>query len=218
MNHSKKYLIIILVAGLTSACSTIEKPTPKRFSIDPDSSISVTAGTSQTFVRSQSANYQLCSQPMPDVAYDKGDDADINYSFINTSSDQISAQDNSDEVEMAGRTPSILMAREMFYRTCEFSTNFGLNKQEALSLYQQTLKTIGNVWASEAQNTTVTVGDTIQDTSGLVVNASDTQAISNANPPAVISSDQMIKNASNASSNDDDSDNSDDDSYDSDDD
>jgi hypothetical protein len=151
---------------------------------------------------------------MPDVAYDKGDDADINYSFINTSSDQVSAQDNSDEVEMAGRTPAILMAREIFYRTCEFSTNFGLNKQEALSLYQQTLTTVGNVWASEAQNTTVTVGDTIQDTSGLVVNTTDTQAINNANAPVVLSSDQLIKNTSNASNNDD---SSDDESYDSDD-
>jgi hypothetical protein len=216
MMLSYKYVALVVMSFLTSACSTIEAPSPETFNITANSSISVTAGTSQTFVRSQSANYKLCSQPMPDVAYDKGDDADINYSFINTSSDQVSAQDNSDEVEMAGRTPAILMAREMFYRTCEFSTNFGLNKQEALSLYQQTLKTIGNVWASEAQNTTVTVGDTIQDTSGLVVNASDTQAISNANPPAVISSDQMIKNASNASSNDD-SDSSDD-SYDSDDD
>jgi|MDSY01.1.fsa_nt_gb hypothetical protein len=216
MMLSYKYVALVVMSFLTSACSTIEAPSPETFNITANSSISVTAGTSQTFVRSQSANYKLCSQPMPDVAYDKGDDADINYSFINTSSDQVSAQDNSDEVEMAGRTPAILMAREMFYRTCEFSTNFGLNKQEALSLYQQTLKTIGNVWASEAQNTTVTVGDTIQDTSGLVVNATDTQAISNANPPAVISSDQMIKNASNASSNDD-SDSSDD-SYDSDDD
>jgi hypothetical protein len=218
MMLSYKYVALVVMSFLTSACSTIEAPSPETFNITANSSISVTAGTSQTFVRSQSANYQLCSQPMPDVAYDKGDDADINYSFINTSSDQVSAQDNSDEVEMAGRTPAILMAREMFYRTCEFSTNFGLNKQEALSLYQQTLKTIGNVWASEAQNTTVTVGDTIQDTSGLAVNATDTQAINNANAPAVISSNQVIKNASNASSNDHYPDNSDDDSYDSDDD
>ncbi len=209
MNYPTKHLTIFLLAALTSACSTIEKPSPKRFTIDADSSISVTAGTSQTFVRSQSAKYLLCSQPMPDVAYDKGDDADINYSFINTSSDQISAQDNSDEVEMAGRTPAILMAREMFYRTCEFSTNFGLNKQEALSLYQQTLKIIGSVWATEAQNTTVTVGDTIQDTSGLAVNATATQAINNANAPAVISSDQTIKDASNASSSSDDYDSDD---------
>lgn len=209
MNYPTKHLTIFLLAALTSACSTIEKPSPKRFTIDADSSISVTAGTSQTFVRSQSAKYLLCSQPMPDVAYDKGDDADINYSFINTSSDQISAQDNSDEVEMAGRTPAILMAREMFYRTCEFSTNFGLNKQEALSLYQQTLKIVGSVWATEAQNTTVTVGDTIQDTSGLAVNATATQAINNANAPAVISSDQTIKDASNTSSSSDDYDSDD---------
>tara|TARA_B100000809_G_scaffold262317_1_gene313035 strand:+ start:496 stop:1143 length:648 start_codon:yes stop_codon:yes gene_type:complete len=210
---SYKCIAIVIVASLTSACSSIEKPSPKRFNIEPDSSISVTAGTSQTFVRSQSANYQLCSQPMPDVAYDKGDDADINYSFINTSSDQVSAQDNSDEVEMAGRTPAILMAREMFYRTCEFSTNFDLNKQEAISLYQQTLKTIGNVWASEAQNTTITVGDTIQDTSGLSVNASGTQAVNNANPPVVLSNDKTLKNSSDAASNS--SDDSDDDTYDS---
>jgi hypothetical protein len=216
MMLSYKYVALVVMSFLTSACSTIEAPSPETFNITANSSISVTAGTSQTFVRSQSANYQLCSQPMPDVAYDKGDDADINYSFINTSSDQVSAQDNSDEVEMAGRTPAILMAREMFYRTCEFSTNFDLNKQEAISLYQQTLKTIGTVWASEAQNTTVTVGDTIQDTSGLAINASATQAVNNTNPPVVLSNDKAVKISPNTTSNDsDDSDSSDDDSYDS---
>lgn len=207
MMFSHKYIAIVILTSLASACSSIEKPSPKRFNIDPDSSISVTAGTSQTFVRSKSASYRLCSQPMPDVAYDKGDDADINYSFINTSSDQISAQDNSDEIEMAGRTPAILMAREIFYRTCEFSTNFGLNKQEAISLYQQTLKTIGDVWASEAQNTTVSVGDTIQDTSGLVVNATDTEATSNANSPVVLTDSQNTKNSSGSDSSDDSDDN-----------
>jgi hypothetical protein len=104
---------------------------------------------------------------------------------------------------MAGRTPALLMAREMFYRTCEFSTNFGLNKKEALSLFQQTLKTVGSVWATEAQNTTVTVGDTIQDTGGLTVSAADTQAVNNANAPAVITQDQIIKDADDDSSSDD---------------
>ena len=107
---------------------------------------------------------------------------------------------------MAGRTPSVLMAREMFFRACEFSANFDLNKQEALTLYNQTLKTIGDAWATEAQNTTITVGDSIKDANGITISDSGSQMVSSANSPQLLQSSQKT-------SSDDDSDDSDDSDY-----
>jgi len=79
---------------------------------------------------------------------------------------------------MAGRTPAVLMTRELFYRACEFSLNFGLTKQEALDLYNKTLDAVTQVWATEAGNTTVTVGDTVQTTSGVTIQATTTGEVS----------------------------------------
>ena len=145
---------------------------------------------------------------MPDAAYDQGDDANISYALIDTSSDQISGQDDSNEVEMAGRTPTVLMAREMFFRACEFSVNYDLNKQEALTLYNQTLQTIDKVWATEAQNTTVTIGDSVKDSTLLTVSDKGTQMVSSANSPQLLQSSQQT-----TSDSDDDSDSSSDSDY-----
>lgn len=78
---------------------------------------------------------------------------------------------------MAGRTPAILMTRELFFRACEFSQNYKLNKDEALTLYNKTLDTIATVWATEAGNTTVTIGDTVSSTSTVGVSASNSDTI-----------------------------------------
>jgi hypothetical protein len=72
--------------------------------------------------------------------------------------------EGSTEGELAGRTPAVLMARELFYRLCEFSRNQSLSKDEALKLYTQTLSAVKEVWATEAGNTTITVGDTVSTT------------------------------------------------------
>lgn len=68
---------------------------------------------------------------------------------------------NSSEVEMAGRTPTVLIARELFYRACEFSFNFKLDKTEATAIYNKTLDIIKEGWLKEAGQTTVTVGDKV---------------------------------------------------------
>jgi hypothetical protein len=193
---------------LLGACGSTYQPVPEHKTIQVNSAIAVTAGISQTFIRDKNANYLICTQSMPDAAYDQGDDANISYALIDTSSDQISGQDDSNEVEMAGRTPTVLMAREMFFRACEFSVNYDLNKQEALTLYNQTLQTIGKVWATEAQNTTVTIGDSVKDSTLLTVSDKGTQMVSSANSPQLLQSSQQT-----TSDSDDDSDSSSDSDY-----
>ena len=133
---------------------------------------------------------------MADAAFDAGSGGDISYGVINTSGDQIADQSNSNEVEMAGRTPAVLMAREMFYRACEFSGNFDLNKEEAIDLYQQTLQLIGAVWTVEAGNTNVSIGEKIQST-----NATELQSNSLQQSPQPVST---AVDVSKAASSDDD--------------
>ncbi len=220
MIFSVRGVLAVFVVVLFSACTSNYKPIPEHMKIETDSSIAVTAGISQTFVRSKNSNYLLCTQAMADAAYDQGNGADISYAFINTSSDQISGQDDANEVEMAGRTPAVLMAREMFFRACEFSGNFHLTKQEALTLYHMTLQTIGNVWATEAKNTTVNIGDSVKDASLLTISDKGAESINSAasySAPAWLAS-KASKQNDDSDGDSDDSDDGDSDDDDSDDD
>jgi len=196
-NYTKP-LVLFFTLSTLSACTSIYKPQPTQLPLKSNSSIAVTAGVSQTFVRSADAKMILCTQSMADAAFDQGEGGDVSYALVDASEDQISGESNENEVEMAGRTPAVLMARELMFRACEFSSNYGLNKKEAINIYQQTLQTIGNVWATEAGNTTVSIGDTIGSTSSLSQNNSNT------NPQTSPSSITPTTKSSDSDNNDDD--------------
>jgi hypothetical protein len=59
---------------------------------------------------------------------------------------------------MNGRSPAVLITRELFYRLCETYTNFNLTKEEALPLFQKVLDLVGKGWTAEAAKTAVSIG------------------------------------------------------------
>ena len=77
---------------------------------------------------------------MPDAAFDQTKDKNFNFSVIGRNSEGGNDASGSVNAEMEGRTPGVLMAREMFYRACEFTSNFDLSKDQAMEVY---LKTFG---------------------------------------------------------------------------
>ena len=167
------------LSGLLAAsgCSQLYEPEAQVSDITPQTVVSSTAGLTHVVVREEASPVLTCAMPPPDAAFDQGDAADFSISLISTGDDAGGEDDDTEEVEMAGRTPAVLITRELFYRACEFSMNFKLSKQEALDLYNKTLETVSAVWATEAGNTTVTVGDTVQTTSQETVQATTTGSV-----------------------------------------
>lgn len=154
---------VVFIAGL-GGCAQLYEPTVRTSDVIPNKIISNTSSLSHVFVRDDTKHYFLCSQPQPDTGFDQAEAADFSI-FGPGGGDSSGESENSGEVELAGRTPGVLMTRELFYRACEFSQNYRLTKEEALTLYNKTLDTVSTVWATEAGNTTVTVGDTVENTS-----------------------------------------------------
>ena len=154
-----------LLMNLVLGCASTAVLVPSQLYLEKDSMTAVTAGLSQTFFRSKQSGYRICSQPMPDAAFDQSEGGSVSVSMIGTGSESGSEDEGSTDAEMAGRTPAVLIAREMFYRACEFSTNFDLSEDQATQLYLKTLDAVSQGWAIEAGQTTVTIGDTVVDTS-----------------------------------------------------
>ena len=154
-----------LLMNLVLGCASTAELVPSQLSLEKDSVTAVTAGLSQTFFRSKQSGYWICSTPPPDAAFDQSEGGSVNVSMIGMGSEGGSEDEGSTDAEMAGRTPAVLMAREMFYRACEFSTNFGLSEEHATQVYLKTLDAVSQGWAIEAGQTTVQIGDTVTDTS-----------------------------------------------------
>ena len=179
MNYSVFRLLAASALLAATGCSDVWEPVPRTTVLEADTIISNTASLSHTFVRAPKSSLFTCSQPNPDAAFDQGETADIDISLISLGGDEGGGEaEDSNEVEMAGRTPAVLMARELFYRACEISHNYKLDKKEALGLYGKTLDAVTKVWAVEAGNTTVTIGDTVTTTTGTTVQSTISSAIS----------------------------------------
>ena len=161
-------VIIILLSG----CASDKQLAPSHLEINRNSVVDVTgstAGLSQTYFVKKDSGYRVCNQPMPDAAFDQTKDKSFNFSVIGRNSEGGNDASGSVNAEMEGRTPGVLIAREMFYRACEFTSNSDLSKDQAMEVYLKTLDAVSQGWAIEAGNTSVTVGDSIVSQSGITV-------------------------------------------------
>ena len=173
--------LVVFLPFTAISCANLYEPKPVTSDLREKTVLSSTASLSHMVVRAAKTDLITCTQPQPDAAFDQSEAADFSLSLITLGGDDQAGEDtSSSEVEMAGRTPAVLMARELFYRACEFSDNYKLSKDEALTLYTKTLDSITKVWGTEAGNTTITVGDTVATTSGTTVQSTTAGSITSA--------------------------------------
>jgi len=150
------------------------QPAPDISDLDGSHVVTITGALSQSFVRDGKSSLIICSQPMPDAAFDQTERGSVSMTIPGMGSEGGSETEGSNDVEMAGRTPAVLITREMFFRACEFSSNFNLSPEDATKVYLQTLDTVSKGWAAESGNTTITIGGTLITNSGITDTLSTT--------------------------------------------
>lgn len=139
----------------------MEYPVPSQSNINNNHILTTTSGQGQIYVLSRDNNHYMCSLPQPDSSFDQKDGDSFELSLVSVKDKQVSDSEDSEEVELAGRTPAVLISRELFFRACEFSSNYQLTKDEAKALYMKTLEGVLNNWAIEAGRTSVQIGDSV---------------------------------------------------------
>lgn len=130
--------------------------------LDGQKLISNTASVKNTFIMERDSSLIVCAEPPPDAAFSQNTDLDITIALIAAGGDKGGDDDEgSEESEMAGRSPGVLLARELLFRFCEFSRNYKVERDVAIDLYKQNLAIIREVGNKEAEHTSVKIGDTV---------------------------------------------------------
>ena len=117
-----------------------------------------------TLVRDPNNHKKICMGRGADALFETSESANFSISIVSvahTQGDSAGETDNAGEEEMMGRTPAVLLARELFYRACEFTNNAQLDQKESVKIFNSVLNVIGQGWKSEAKNTTVHIGDSL---------------------------------------------------------
>jgi len=161
-----KRAIALCCTVLLAGCSQFYEPKPTVEKVSADTAISKTSSLTTTYAMDRDSKIFFCSEPPPDSAFSQGETAGLSLSFLNFGggTDQTEESDDSQEIEMAGRTPATMMTHALFFRLCEFSRNYKLSKDEATAIYLKTLDAVSAGWQTESKNTKVTVGDTVSHT------------------------------------------------------
>lgn len=164
------FLAALGSAFLATGCSSPFEPKPIETKLDGQKLISNTASVKNTFIMERDSSLIVCAEPPPDAAYNQDTDLDITVALIATGGDKGGDDDEgSEESEMAGRSPAVLLARELLYRFCEFSRNYQVEKDVAIELYKQNLDIIREVGAKESEHTSVKIADTVANANTITV-------------------------------------------------
>ena len=58
---------------------------------------------------------------------------------------------------MVGRTPALLLAREILYRSCEMAKNAGLDSQQQMDMFLQSMQTAAEILKNETAKTSISI-------------------------------------------------------------
>jgi len=171
MRRSTCFLLAALgSAFLATGCTSPFEPKPVEVKLDGQKLISNTASVKNTFILDADSPLIICAEPPPDASFNQDTDLDITVALIAAGGDKGGDDDEgSEESEMAGRSPGVLLARELLYRFCEFSRNYKVEKDVAIELYKQNLDIIREVGNKEAEHTAVKIADTVTNADTIAV-------------------------------------------------
>jgi len=109
--------------------------------------------------KQRESNFQSCLPPSPD-AIDTDQSSESLGLSLPTEGGNESMSGGRSGVEMAGRTPGVLLAREILFRVCEFIMNNDVPIEQATAMYDQAFGVLQAVMMSETENTSIAISET----------------------------------------------------------
>ncbi len=159
-----KQTVPAIVGVVLAGCGQVAELRPSTTSIEPGITLSGTAALNHHILLTKDSSIHVCMAPPPDAVLNQEEEGDFSFMTFGGGEEAAAEEEGTTEGEMLGRTPAVLVTREIFYRLCELSRNYQLSKEEVLTLYRTALDGIVKVWSVEASHTTVTIGETLKST------------------------------------------------------
>jgi hypothetical protein len=156
---NSRFILILLPVLALSACA--QPPRAIISQVDPDqrSFVTSSAETTTTYLNAEGDAHQFCAGVSPDATYSESSSGGFSLSFLNfggAPSNEVISEENSGD-EMVGRTPALLLAREILYRACEMSKNAGLSSEQQIDIFLRTMETASAILQNETAKTSISI-------------------------------------------------------------
>lgn len=156
----KLIIVIGAIASLTACASLSHMAEIEKL---PDDGVVFSSPSLKTLlIQDPEKLKKICLGRGADAVFEESESGDFSLTLISIGNDapeKAEAADNAGEEEMIGRSPSVLIARELFYRACELTNNVNLKDKDAVKLFNSVLNVVRDGWLQEGKNTSIKIGE-----------------------------------------------------------
>lgn len=128
-------LLFILKLMMLSASCAMTPPEPKIDNLGAIDSIASTSDIQMTIVKSHGDPERYCAARQSDVADTRSVGTSIGVSAT-SAGESIGESSSQGALALGGRSPAVLIVREMMYRACELSLNLNADNAQTLQIYK----------------------------------------------------------------------------------
>ncbi len=150
-------VLFTLVISVFFLGCTAKTPTPIVLERDNVSAIANTADLQMTFIKKDGEKDRYCGPRQSDVADTRSSGATLGIGSLGKD-ENIGEGSSEGALSLGGRSPSVLIVREMLYRACELSMNLNTDSKTTIEIYTKFLDSIEKITAAQTGTGVVSVG------------------------------------------------------------
>ena len=142
MNNSQsRMLAVIMTLGLAS-CATLNDHTQdqKVTRVGNETVITWPADQKHVYLKEKDSARQLCTSTGPDFAIASSAGGSVGVG--GSTGDSLGANAGQADLSLGGRSPSVLIVRDLLYRSCELTMNISASAEKAEEIFFKTLEVV----------------------------------------------------------------------------
>ena len=146
---TKLYIFtIIIVSFLITGCTTKTELYVTEVDRSGIDMIVMEDEAKVTYLKSTNSIEKFCASRETDSSKTSEQGISLGMSVVGKE-DQVGEESGTGAVGLGGRSPAVLITRELMFRACELSMNLNTNKEDSIKIYKMFLDSIGNIVKSE---------------------------------------------------------------------
>lgn len=147
MSPHIRSVAVLLAASVLAACAGI--PQEERLGIIDRQGIDIVGRPSHQIavvIKDPKSVERYCSGPGPDFSLTASEGVELS---LGARTPAVGESASRGALDLGGRNPAVLLAREMFYRTCELTMNINASTETALALHKMTMEAVERIAATQ---------------------------------------------------------------------
>lgn len=175
--RQKTGIAALAALSLSGCAALLPPPEGKLFERGGVSMVVIPSGSRETYFSDVKSMERHCRAPSPDVSVTASEGMSLNLPSMTGKGVGVNEDASTGSLSLGGRSPLVLVSRELLYRVCELSNNLGLPPEQALALFRDAMETMVRLSAAPAGSGTAPL-------SSKPVDARVSAPVISATPPA----------------------------------